>query len=123
MSEEPRPIADPQPGYFRLRLVKGGWAVPCAIGEDEQTGKWTSIIDEQEISHIDPVEAGVFRVWIYGERIEAWQYADLLALKAWAKQAYPDHPCLHPRRAIDPMRLRPITVPDSLTRLFRSLYE
>ena len=113
---ESRPIADPQPGFFRLRLVRKGWAVPCSIAHDEQTGRWTTTIDGTATGAIDPVDAGVFRVWLYGKPIEHWQYADLLALKLWATTADPDHPCLHPRRAIDPMRLAPVRVPTSLAR-------
>lgn len=110
----PRRIDQPEPGFFTLRLIRNGWAVPCSIDFEEQTEFWTATIDGEARRHIDPVQAGVFRIWIYGKQIEAWRYADLLALKSWAQQHDPDHPCLHPRKPIDFMRITPVAVPRSL---------
>lgn len=119
MKPPPRPIADPQPGFFRIRLAKRGWAVPCAIAHDPQTGRWTTIIDGTEKSALDPVDAGVFRIWLYGTPIEEWQYLDLVALKEWATAHAPDHPCLHAHKPINPMALALVPVPASFGALTR----
>jgi hypothetical protein len=95
-----------EPGFFRLRLVKGGWKVPARIEFDE--GTWTVTIDGEARSARDPYAAGADYVWTSGEAIEEWQYADLLDLKLWAASAEPTHPCLQPRKRMDPMTLPPV---------------
>jgi hypothetical protein len=111
--EAPRAIHDPQPGYFLTRLCRGGWLVPARIDRAEN-GDWITVIDGEQRQHPDPTEAGVFRVWLGGTPCEPWQYQDRLELKAWAATNDPDHPSLHPKRPIDPMRLTPRPVPRSV---------
>jgi hypothetical protein len=111
-----REIANPRPGAFRLRLVRGGWAVPCRIAHDEPSGLWSCTIDGVTMTHADAVAAGVFKVWIYGQEVEEWVVRDLEALKVWARTYQPDHPCLHPRRRMDPNLLAPVRVPESFLR-------
>jgi hypothetical protein len=98
----------PIPGCFRIRLVRGGWAVPARIEHDGAL--WRVTIDGTASEAADPVHAGAERVWHYGKAIEDWEYADLLRLKEWAAAHDPSHPCLSPRQPIDPMRLRPVQI-------------
>lgn len=109
--EAPRRVDKPEPGWFVMRLVRGGWLVPCSIAYDEGTGRWSTTIDGETVSAIDPAEAGVWRVWLTGRRIEEWQFKDMEDLREWAKANDPAHPCLTPRRRIDPMLLAPVKVP------------
>jgi hypothetical protein len=103
-----RPVWPPEPGFFTLRLVRRGWAVPAQITHDGTA--WCAIIDEQAyLPHKDPAWAeGVERIWTGGVRVESAHYHWLIALKRWAFASSPDHPCLFPRRPIDPAQLAPI---------------
>lgn len=103
-----RSIWPPSVGTFRLRLVKGGWAVPAQIVET--AAGWCAIIDEIALPpHPDPAQAdGVERVWTGGTMIDQSEYDWLIALKAAAKQTAPDHPAVNPRKPIDHMLLKPI---------------
>lgn len=96
------------PGFFRLRLVRHGWQVPAQI---VRSGRfWSAVLDgvAGDLAH-DPFTADhVARIHEGGTVIREAEYIWLLALKAWAASADPNHPCLHPYRAIDPMLLRPI---------------
>jgi hypothetical protein len=97
------------PGWFKLRLTKGGWQVPCRIGYEGETG-WYAVIDG--FSHQpnpDPwLAEGVSDVHAYGHKISHTEYEDLLSLKVWAGIHARNHPALWPHRRIDPMQLRPL---------------
>jgi hypothetical protein len=100
-----RLIWPPSPGLFRLRLVKGAWAVPARILFG---GLWQAEIDEAlNAPHADAVLArGVDTIWHGGLRIDQDEYDWLIATKRHAEAHDPSHPCLHPTRAIDRSRLR-----------------
>jgi len=108
-----RSIWPPSPGTFRLRLVKGGWAVPAQIVET--AAGWCAIIDEIALPpNPDPAQAeGVERVWTSGHKIDEAEYRYLTAVKEYAAKHAPDHPALNPRKPIDHMLLRPILPPES----------
>jgi hypothetical protein len=101
-----RLIWPPSPGLFRLRLVKGAWAVPTRILRGTL---WQAEIDETlNAPHADPALArGVDTIWHGGLRIDQDEYDWLIGMKRYAEQSNHDHPCLHPTRAIDRSRLRP----------------
>jgi hypothetical protein len=103
-----RRIDAPEPGYFSMRLVKGGWRVPCRIVHDAH-GWHAEINGEVQPAFPDPYAApGVSRVHERGLRIDQPTYDRLIALKAYAEAHEPDHPAANPLRAIDPMQLQPI---------------
>jgi len=97
-----------EPGYFRLRLVRGGWQVPCRI--ESTSDGWQATIDGfTHPANPDPWRAeGVSDIHTYGERIDAKTYSWLLSIKSWAAENNPDHPACWPRRAIDRLNLRPL---------------
>jgi hypothetical protein len=76
---------------------------------------WHAVIDEFEHpANEDPVQAeGVSTVWTYGQIIGVNSYNWLLSVKRWAEKNYRDHPALHPRTPVDPMKLRPIMLGDT----------
>jgi hypothetical protein len=102
------------PGWYRLRLAKGAWPVPCLVTYTKDG--WQATIDGEAFEpHPDPWHAtGVDRVHHYGQRISAAEYDRLLEAKEWARQHQPDHPCLHPRRAIDRLTIKPLSTKDFL---------
>ncbi len=96
---------------MKMRLVPKGWQVPARIifHPDPVEGGWQAVIDgvAGKIS-LDPVEAGVDRVWHSGTMISESEYLYLNALRDAAKRSQPDHPCLSPDKPINPALLRPI---------------
>jgi hypothetical protein len=98
----------PSSGFFTLRLVRGGWAVPAQIARNGRF--WFAVVDGETLAaHADPFQAEkVAAIHEFGTAIEQSHYVWLLALREWAAEHDPDHPCLHPYRAINPMQLRPI---------------
>lgn len=107
-----RLIWPPEPGFFRLRLCKGAWAVPSKIARlPEAQDWWQATIDEAVYpAHRDPVlAAGVPEVWQGGFIIEESEYLFLLAVKAHAAaRGLTHHPSLNPYTPISAMRLEPI---------------
>lgn len=100
--EKPRHVGEPQPGYFLLRLIKGGPLVPSRICHSLEDGWWAEINGERFPAHPDPSHArGVFQIWHGGQEITAEIYEHRLKLKAWAEKHRPDHPSAKPRQRID----------------------
>jgi hypothetical protein len=93
---EPRVIDDPQPGWFIVKLVKGGPRVPARIYRDGGLN-----------AEILGVVAGIDAVWLWGEFITEERYQYLMSLRDWALVHDPEHPLCHPRRPIDVSTLPP----------------
>lgn len=108
--DQARAIWPPSPGLFSLRLKRHAWAVPACIVHDKPSDQWHAEIDgEAYETHSDPTLAPMIDVvWHGGRKIDQAEYDWLFALKDWARANNPDHPCLWPRRAIDPRVLRPL---------------
>jgi hypothetical protein len=101
----------PQPGFYRMRLVRRGAWVTARIHRMPD-GRWQAEIDGELLGwpSEDWIHAeGLDRIWPTAQRITEADYSFALALKAWAQRHQPNHPCLHPTRPIDPAQLQPIT--------------
>jgi hypothetical protein len=96
-----RPVNTPSPGYFLIRLIKGGPLVPARICHEQ--GLWWAVVDgEVKQAHADPGHApDVFRIWHSGQFIDQQTYEHRLRLKKWAVEHRPDHPAANPRKPID----------------------
>jgi hypothetical protein len=108
-----RKIWPPEPGFFSLRLVKDAWRVPARI--ICENGLWRAEVDDilHPVSD-DPAQAYmVDAIWHHGIKIPEDVYQWMYQVREWAAHNCPDHPCLFPRRAIDPAKLAPI--PPSLS--------
>ena len=108
--EVSRRIDKPAPGFFEIRLVKGGPMVAAQIQHDEATGLWSADIDgEPGAPHADPMQAEhLARVWLYGRVVTGADYRYRLALKAYALKHDPAHPAAHPR---EPVRVNTLSPP------------
>jgi hypothetical protein len=108
----PRRIDQPEPGFFRMRLVKGGWLVPCQILC--QRGLFWAVVDGTEHpKHHDPILAPwVARVWEGGQSTTETDYRWRLLMREWASQHHKRHPCLTPTRAISMMDMPVPSPPD-----------
>jgi hypothetical protein len=108
-----RAVWPPEQGFFAIALAKGAWHVPAQIVQDGE-GWHAEVNGEIHPSHHEPVYAPmVATLWHSGLKISEADYRWLSAIRDHARQADPEHPCLHPRRAIDPRRLSPITFEDT----------
>ena len=98
----------PVPGYFAMKLVRGGPLVPARITLEE--GLWQASIDGKPgLADPDPAQAtGVYRIWHSGQRSTPEIHAYLEAVKAWAGKCNPNHPALNPYQPIDNTLLAPV---------------
>ena len=98
---KPRLVDHPEPGFFELRLVRGGPRVPAKIVLVD--GLWGAWINGDPCGDMsaDPVAAdGVLRIWHAGRRISEQDYQHKLNVKAWAQTHAPDHPAANAERPI-----------------------
>ena len=104
-----RPIADVRAGYFRVRLARQAFLVPAQICTDGVEW-WAEVNGEPYGPHTASPDRSewIERIWAYGREIDAAEHAYLVATFCWAKEHQPDHPILHPQRAVDPRLMPPI---------------
>jgi hypothetical protein len=103
---------DPIPGYYRLKLIKGGPWVGARIvygpppdpidgTELDRAPRWQAWLDGKMIgADRDPHRAGAFRIWP-AHSIEKAEYEYLIANSQWAKANSPNDPAANPGRPID----------------------
>lgn len=96
-----RRVDQPEPGYFCIRLVKGGPWVAAEIRHID--GAWLALIDGvPKTPHPDPAQAeDVFRIWHYGERIPNYEHAFMVQWAAHVRVFQPDAPEANPTRPIN----------------------
>jgi hypothetical protein len=90
--EPSRRIDQPEPGFFKLRKVKGGPFVAARI--DYEAPLWSAEIDGQPCGLPDPDPAhadGVFRIWTTAVRIDSKEYDRMREHKATAPLTDPVH--------------------------------
>lgn len=117
MRERPaRRIDEVTPGYYRIRLTKGGHPVAAQIsidqglitvtvnGEPDGTPLPTDQLAETIIEATIEGEAfrhPVLRVAWFGTPIDEAEYRHLLRDARWAKANNPKHPAANPERRVD----------------------
>lgn len=96
-----RSVAVPEPGYFAMRLVRGGPTVAARIVHSE--GLWNAVVDGLAYRPAsDPAAAEmVFRIWHGAEQITEAGYFLMLRQKADAIAANRNDPAAHPTKKID----------------------
>ena len=116
--QSPRALAKPEPGFYRVRLIRGGPWVAARISygppPDPETGEpldrswfWTVEIDGQLYADPSPSwrRAGVDRVWLFGEKITEAEYDYLLAMRHHAVTHEPALPAAQPDKPVDLLRV------------------
>jgi hypothetical protein len=104
---------NPEPGLFRVRLVRGGPYVAAEIRHEppkdpvtkeflERSFYWYAVINgEAEAARgIQPTHK-VEQIWLFGEKIDREMYEWLRADRAWARSWAPGSAEANPRKAID----------------------
>jgi len=113
-------LAPPEPGYFRLRLVKNGPFVAARIsrtchctingGPTNEAHDWQETCDRypQLFAEINGEKREVYRVWEWGEMIEKSTFDYLTHSADWDRQYAPGSPAANPTKAIDITKMNPI---------------
>lgn len=108
-----RNISRPEPGWFLLRLVKGGPLVGACItyepSRDPVTDEpcdrswwWSAWINGELVGEpgVRPNDQ-VFRIWESGDRIDEAEYSYMIQSARWAQEYAPDEPAANPRTAVN----------------------
>lgn len=94
----PRAADTPTPGFYRVRMVKGGPWVPARIMHED--GMWLVLIDGEPTASVamaDPWKVPRMEWVAFANRLDEGQYRALLE----ARRALPDdHPLKDPRRPV-----------------------
>ena len=110
-----RVLSAPEPGWFSMRLVKGGPLVPARLfrgaAVDPETGQpldRSPVLLAQIGDRVPSSDPGdIERVWLQHPIPEA-EYHHLMRVLAWAKARAPDAPEAKPRRPINHGKLPPV---------------
>ena len=104
-------------GHYRLSERRGAWPTPARIEDDngrfmfEIGGQMYGPLTEGEIEEaladwVTGLDATpVLRLLLYGEAIDEASYRQMVALREWARDYAPAHPCLSSEREIDLLAL------------------
>lgn len=105
---DPRRVDEPRPGYFMIRLVRGGPPVAAAICHDAKG--WYVIIDGVEKRPApEPWDAeDMSRVWHYGREVPEEEYRFRVATAEHARVHDPSHPAAKPDQAVDFLNSKPV---------------
>ena len=99
---KPRDPANPEPGFYKLRLVRKGPFVAARIVHDDATG-WSVLIDGVSFGpHPNPwAIARMHQVWPYAAAITEAEHDFMIAYAEWARKHSPDDPVVHPTKQIN----------------------
>lgn len=107
MIQRPRMIGEPRPGFFRVRLVKGGPWVPARILRpcpiDPTCGYPLDRSPRDLVAEVDGRPVPLDRVWLFGTEIDWPEWARLSSITD-AERHVPDSPLANPTQRIDLMR-------------------
>lgn len=109
--EMAREYAQIEPGYWLIRLVKGGprvaariWWVETVVDPDFPENRMDGTRSPFFAAEIDGAPADLITVWMGRlQSISEQEYRFRVADSAWARQHKPDEPIANPRRRIDLM--------------------
>jgi hypothetical protein len=99
-----RVAARPEPGLFKLRLVRRGPWLPARIWWcDHEPGEPDNLLDTGPIlvAEIAGQAADPLEVWEHGQRIEQVEYNHRLKVVVWATMHAPQEPEAKPNERVD----------------------
>lgn len=118
--DQHRRIDQPRPGFFKMKIVKGGCWVGAEIryssGTDPDAGEpldrgylFEALIGNKHVRppSPDPMKAGVFRIWLSAIEIPEREYRFLIADADWCAKHAPEEPQANPKDKIDIVELPP----------------
>lgn len=91
--------AKPEPGFYRIRMVKGGPWVPVRIVAALRAKRRRVVF----YAYLGDKVVDIDRVWprAYGNKIEKSEWEYMLKLGRWASAYEPDNPAAQPTKAVD----------------------
>lgn len=109
-----RVISEPRPGFFKMRLVRGGpWLaarlyLPCPLDPE-----FCGPLDRSrhllaEVDGDEKPDLWILRIWTSGREIGAAEFNFLRDDAAWCRRNAPDEPRANPRTAMDPRQIAPV---------------
>lgn len=110
---EPRRMDRPEPGHWRMRLIKGGPLVAaciCWVHTEVELDEPGNLMERSPFlaAFINGKPVALSEVWERrGEAIDEATYKFMLADAAWAAKHAPDEPIAEPRRPIDLFSVKP----------------
>ena len=104
----PRRTDRPQPGFYILRLVRGGPPVGAEIIRDDDGNWWCSVDDVLYGPNADPFQIDALaNVHAYGQEATEAEVRYRIDLGRWARQFAPNHAAANPRRPVNSDTLVP----------------
>ena len=112
----PRIVSQPQPGFFTLRLVRGGPLVPARIwrpcvctavgGDDAAEHAWTDACDRYpplaaEVCAPTKRDYTVDELWVYGRPIPEPEWRLLVDQHEWDRRYAPGAATQQPARPVN----------------------
>ncbi len=102
---------DPQPGYYKRKMVKGGPWVGVRIWLEQEIGEDGDLLSEPRMKCMvgdDAADAGDQWLWVCTSPISAADYDYLTDTQRYATHRDPSMPEARPRESVDLNRLEPI---------------
>lgn len=98
----PRRTDQPLPGYYTLRLCRGGPPVAAQIVRDDN-GQWWAMVDDVWTGPVeDPFTLEMIdQIHSYGQEASESEVRYRIDLKRWAVAYAPMHPAANPRRPVN----------------------
>lgn len=105
--DRPPITEDPEEGFYKRRLVKGGPWVPVQIWIEAERDEAGDLLSDEVVKcTVDGVLVDVHSHWSYcaGSPISESEFDYLARVSAHAKARNPREPLANPRRKIDPLK-------------------
>lgn len=106
-----RITTEPQSGFYRCKLVKGGPWVPVAIWVDQEIDEAGELLSDETIECLvdgKPQDADQIWSWCADKPITENEYKYRIEFGNWTREWSPDSPEANPRTALDPHQAAPV---------------
>lgn len=110
----PIKVNEPQPGYYRRRLVKDGPFVPCRIWVEEERDEAGDLIADQKFfCLVNGRAADAFDQWSWlaSHPISEADYEFMTEDADWCRKYAPDDPKANPTKPIKARTTKPVLPP------------
>lgn len=101
----PAVTEDPQCGFFKRKLTKGGPFVPARIWLDQSVDPETGELTADEVLRCEvngrPMDAVDQWIWLCSNPITETDFRLMTDRAAWTAAQAPDHPIANPTQAVD----------------------
>ena len=105
--QDPQITSEPQCGFFRRRLVRGGPWVPCRIWLHQEIQEGELVAEERLRCEVDGKEACPIEQWTYlaARPVSEADYNYMVATSRWARKHAPEEAEANPGEKVDFLKL------------------